>query len=183
MILERDWLWDRKISPDKAKKILKDSINSHFLSLASLLLSRKNSPKEVFRAYLKPQVFLQNWQRIKRQMRKDNWNNPRIEFWQAVYEKLKEKYRENGIALTKEISKKPQDEFTQMIANKIKVIRKQKKLTQSALAKRLRVSQQVISRIEQGRENVSLLTLKKIVECLDANLYLEISDKKLDIKK
>lgn len=76
MIAERNWLWDRKVPLNKAKKILNDPGNSHFLSLSSLLLSRNNSPQEVFKSYLKPKVFLLSWASIKKQMRKDYWNNP-----------------------------------------------------------------------------------------------------------
>lgn len=178
MELERDWLWDRKITLRKAKKILKTPDNARFLSLAPLLLSRKNAPQEVFKEYLEPKIFLQNWLRIKRQMRKDSWNNPRIEFWQAVYERLREKYKSKGILPVKENGKKTKEGiFTLLIADKIRAFRKQKKLTQNELAKRLKVSQQMISRVEKGRENISLLTLKKIVDCLGASLSLEISEK------
>lgn len=176
MRLKDDWLWDRRMTAKQAKSILGDPKNEHFLSISSLLLSRKNIPKDVFENYLKPVDFLQNWSRIKRQMRKNAWNNPRIEYWQAIYEKLKEKYEKMGVVISKEIrATKPQDEFCTAIADKIKVIRKQKGLTQKALAKRLKVSQQLISRIETGRENISLLTLKKIVDNLGAELHLEIS--------
>lgn len=176
MKLKQDWLWDRKITVRGAKVILREPDNKHFLSLASLLLSRKNTPGEVFRDYLKPLVFFQNWNRIKKQMRKNNWNDPRIEFWQAIYENLKEKYRKRGIIIHREpVAGKPENEFCKSIADKIKSIRKQKRLTQQTLAKRLKVSQQMISRIEKGRENISLLTLKKIADSMGANLSLEIS--------
>ncbi len=176
MKLERDWLWDRKTSLKKARFILNRPENEHFLPLASLLLSRKNTPKEVFRYYLKPRDFLGNWQKIKRQMRKNSWNDPRVEFWQAVYEKLKEKYEKRGIAVSEKILiSKPKDGFCKFVADKIKAVRKQKGITQEELSRRLRVSQQIISRIETGSENISLLTLKKIVDNLGAELQLEIS--------
>ena len=152
MIAEKDWLWDRKISLDKAKEILRDPSYANFLSLSSLLLSRKNSPGEVFKAYLKPKIFLQNWLRIKRQMRRDYWNNPRIEYWQAIYEKLREKYNEKGMLPVKKIAKGPEQEFMQLIYDRIRSCRKQKKLTQRGLAKRLKISQQMISHIEGGEK-------------------------------
>jgi DNA-binding XRE family transcriptional regulator len=173
---KHDWLWDRKITVKKAKVILKDPQNKHFLLLSSLLLSRKNEPKEVFKVYINPVLFLQHWNKIRRQMRKDSWNNPRIEYWQAIYETIKEKYKKKGLHIPKKAATiAPQNEFCKLIAQKIKVMRKQKNITQSALAKKLKVSQQIISRIETGRENISLLTLKKIVDSLEANIYLEIS--------
>lgn len=177
MEVRRDWLWDRNMPLAKAMSILRNTKDPHFLSLSSLLLSRKNTPKEVFKNYLKPADFLRSWNRIKQQMRKDSWNNPRIEFWQAVYEKLREKYKQKGIPVPKESKPvKSQDEFCRLIAGKIKSIRKQKGVTQNELAKKLKVSQQVISRIEKGGENISVLTLKKIVDGLGATIYLDIKN-------
>ena len=171
--MKRDWLWDRRISAQEAKTVLNKPDDRHFLSLASLLLSRNNIPKEAF-SYLNPIEFIQNWRKIKRQMRKDEWNNPRIEFWQAVYEKLKERHEKKGEVFGEETAAaRVQDEFCKTVADKIKVVRKQRGITQKALAKKLRVSQQMISHTERG-ENISLLTLKKIADSLGAELHLEI---------
>ncbi|OGL43893.1 MAG: hypothetical protein A2149_06205 [Candidatus Schekmanbacteria bacterium RBG_16_38_11] len=71
-----------------------------------------------------------------------------------------------------------ENEFFKTVANKIKAVRKQKGITQSQLAKKLKISQQLISRIENGTQNISLFTLRKIVDSLGATLYLEISEKK-----
>jgi DNA-binding XRE family transcriptional regulator len=176
MKLERDWLWDRKITLGKARAILRNPQDGHFLSLSALLLSRKNTTKEVFRYYLKPPYFLRYWSMIKNKMRKDDWNNPRIEFWQAIYEALKKKYEKKGIRFVREIAttRRP-NEFCKIVAEKLRSTRKEKGLTQNELAKRLKVSQQMISRIEKGKENVSLSTLKNLVDALGAQLNLEIT--------
>lgn len=172
---KEDWLWDKRITAHKAKGILSNPKDKHFLSLASTLLARKNSPQEVLGEYLSPLNFLFNWQKIKKQMRRDIWNNPRIEFWQAVYEKVREKYKKKGILPVRESAiPKPRDELCKIIADKIKSARKQKGLTQAELAKRLGVSQQMVSRIEKGKENVSLVTLKNIVSSLGGQLYVDI---------
>jgi transcriptional regulator with XRE-family HTH domain len=42
------------------------------------------------------------------------------------------------------------------------------------LAKKIGVSQQMLSRIEKGKENLSLLTLKNVTGSLGAQIYLEI---------
>lgn len=176
MILNRDWLWDRKISVKQARAILKNPSNRHFFILSALLLSRKNTPGEVLRYYLEPKLFLRYWRKIKTRMRKDAWNNPRIEFWQAIYEKLKEKYERKGITFPEEfIAQRPDNGFCKEVADKMKMARKQRGLTQAELAKKLKISQQIISRIESGRENVSLQTLKKITDGLDAQLSIDIS--------
>ena len=55
--MKDNWLWDRKISDAKAKKILKKSRTEDFFAMAALLLSRKNEPDEVFKSYLDHLVF------------------------------------------------------------------------------------------------------------------------------
>ena len=176
MMLKNDWLWDRKITINKARLILKDPANSHFLSISATLLARKNTPNEVFKYYLKPLDFLKNWRAIKRQMRKDNWNDPRIEFWQAIYEALREKFRKRGVDLKEETPSiiREENDFCKTIAEKIKIARKQKGLSQRELAKRLEVSQQMVSRIEKGRENIYLLTINNITEALGTEVHIEI---------
>lgn len=53
------------------------------------------------------------------------------------------------------------------IGENIRKIRKKNGLTQQQFAKRLKVTQQLISRIEKGYENLSLITLKNIASGLD----------------
>jgi len=79
--MNKDWLWDRNISPKQAQKILGNPEHPKFIALAALLLSRKNIPREVFRDHLKPRDFCCYWNEIKKRMRKDAWQSPRIGFW------------------------------------------------------------------------------------------------------
>jgi len=176
MVLSKDWLWDKKVSIGAAKTILGNPRDKHFLSFAGSLLSRKNIPKEVFKYYLKRRDFVLNWNRIKRQMRKNSWNDPRIEYWQAIYEKLREKDEFKNVRLFREEkAERRETAVFEEVANRIKIIRKQKGISQKVLAGKLKVSQQVISRVESGRENVSLSTLKKVADGLGAKLSVDIS--------
>lgn len=170
--MKRDWLWDRKVSLKDAKKILKNKNHKDFIFLASLLLSRKNEPKEVFKEYIEPIVFCKFWSKIKKNMRKDKWANQRIIFWQAIYEKLREKYKEQGIKI-KEKSKIVSSELCLRVGEQIKNIRKDQSLSQKALAKKLGVSQQLVSRIEKGRENVSLNVLNDIIRVLKKKINID----------
>ncbi|OGX16496.1 MAG: hypothetical protein A2Y01_02840 [Omnitrophica WOR_2 bacterium GWC2_44_8] len=168
--MNKDWLWDRNISPKQAQKILGNPEHPKFIAVAALLLSRKNVPREVFRDYLKPKDFCRHWNEIKKRMRKDAWQSPRIGFWQAAYEKILEQYRRNNRGVLLRGKTKPIDEFCLSVGEKLRLLRKQNNLTQNELADKLKVSQQLISRIEKGRENISLLTLKKIISKLGAKL-------------
>jgi len=173
--MERDWLWDRNIPEKQAIKILREPRHAKFIPLASLLLSRKNTPREILRHYIKPEEFCRWWPMIKRRMRKDAWNNPRIEFWQAVYEKLLEKFRAKGVTVSYRKRAGMASGLCVETGQKLKALRKQRKLTQKMLSRKLKISQQMISRIESGKENSSLLTLDKIAKELGVKVSVNIA--------
>jgi len=176
--MKRDWLWDRNISEGQARRILACPGHKRFLNLSALLLARKNVPREVFGRYIKRLDFCRNWPTIKRQMRRDKWNEPRIEYWQAIYEKLKESYNKKGIEIPERKKVITVDKFCKKIGQQIRDARKEMGLTQSMLAKKISVKQQMISHIESGRENMSLVTLKKIADKLGLAIILSKPQKK-----
>ncbi|MCK4244798.1 MAG: helix-turn-helix transcriptional regulator [Candidatus Omnitrophica bacterium] len=171
--MKRDWLWDRKISDYKVKHILSNPEDNQFIPLVSLLLARKNSPSEVLKEYISPLNFCRFWPRIKRRMRKDSWNNPRIEFWQAIYETVLEKLKKKGVSIKLREQKRP-DTLFEEIGSQVKRLRLQKSMTQIDLAKKLNISQQMVSRIEKGGENISLNTLRRFITRLGGKIRLEI---------
>ncbi|MBL7157509.1 MAG: helix-turn-helix transcriptional regulator [Candidatus Omnitrophica bacterium] len=171
--MTRGWLWDRKISLSEVKRIFKDPAHKNFILLASLLLARKNEPQEVFKEYLDPVVFCAQWSKIKKSMRKDKWTSQRIVFWQAIYEKLIEKYRKKGISFRKRNEQVISD-LCKKAGAMIRSTRKEQDLSQKNLAAKLGVSQQLVSRIEKGRENVSLVTLATILKALNKKLHINI---------
>jgi len=162
--MRSDWLWDRKITDAGAGKILKKPDSTSFLTIAALLLSRNNEPRKVFKSYLDPVIFCRHWPAIKRRMRQDKWSEPRIVFWQAIYEKLSDRYRKKGMVFRQEAPVKK--EFCETVGKKMAAIRREQRLSQKELAKRIGISQQVISRIESGGENISLSTLTKVANAL-----------------
>lgn len=176
--MKRDWLWDRNISEGQARRILARPGHRRFLSLAALLLARRNVPREVFGRYIKRLDFCRNWPKIKRQMRRDKWNEPRIEYWQAIYEKLKESYNKKGIEILERKKVVTVDKFCKKIGQQIREARKEMGLTQSMLAKKIGVKQQMISHIESGQENISLVTLRKIADKLGLAIILSKPQKK-----
>jgi len=169
--MKKDWLWDRKLGIAEAKKILGNPQHKEFIYIAALLFARKNEPEVVFKEYIKPLLFCRYWPKIKKQMRRDKWNEQRIIFWQAIYEKLLEKCQKKGIRFRKE-TKAVRDNLCREIGEEIRRIRKEKGLFQKELAEKLKVSQQLVSRIERGKENVSLITLKNIARVLDRKIKI-----------
>jgi len=61
-----------------------------------------------------------------------------------------------------------------IIGNRIKTIRKKKKITQATLAEALDVSDSTISRIERGDLKVSLSRLNQICEVLEVKELLKV---------
>ena len=160
------WLWDKNLSIEEIRGILRDPQHERFVHTAALLLSRNNVPKDIFDQYLDRKIFVHNWVRIKGQMRKNSWNDSRIVFWQAVYEKIFEGFKEKGIPTRPAKKEKPTNQRCKDIGEKIRADRQEMGLTQKELAQRLGISQQIISRIEMGRDNMSLTTLDKIFSVL-----------------
>ena len=173
--MKNNWLWDRKTTEAGAKKILTDPANKDFISMAGLLLARKNDPREVFKQYLDPRLFCERWPSIKRKMRQDKWTEPRIVFWQAIYENLAQKYRRQGVLFRKEALAR--DPLCTEVGKKISDIRREQGLSQKEFAAKMGVSQQLISRIEKGRENISLVTFAAIAAAMNRNVRIELSKK------
>jgi DNA-binding XRE family transcriptional regulator len=171
--MKDNWLWDRKIADSEAKKALKNPGTEAFFTIAALLLSRKNEPNEVFKNYIDPIIFCKNWAGIKRKMRRDKWSEPRIIFWQAIYEKLADRYRRKGMVFREPAP--PKKPFCEAIGKKIAAIRREQGLSQKGLAKKIGVSQQLISRIEKGGENISLSTLTNIAHSLNKTVEINIT--------
>lgn len=166
------WLWDRNISEISIKKVFKDPKHIYFLFYSSLLLARNNRPKEVFKEFIDPIIFCKHWAAIKKTMRQNDWNEPRIVFWQAVYEKLLIRYSKKGVRFRNSAVPRS-DELIAAIASKLKETRSSLGLSQKELARSIKVKQQVVSRMESGRENFSVITLKTLATALG---------KKLDIR-
>lgn len=154
------------------QKIFKNPNHWEFIPLASLLLARKNTPSEVFKKYIQPLLFCKYWPEIKKRMRQDKWNQTRIIFWEVIYEKLLERYRKRGIKFREE-RPKILDTLCKTVGEQIQKIRKEKGLSQKQLGEKLGISQQLISRIEKGKENVSLITLKNISEALKKRIEIK----------
>lgn len=86
-----------------------------------------------------------------------------------------------GQHIEEEFKKSPEfrksyaDEVAKLnIAHKIMMLRKQRHLSQVQLAKRMRTSQQTISRLENPRnERVTLSTLNRVAAALKARLNID----------
>lgn len=168
--MPKSWQWDMGRSDEEIQQILKNPGHPSFLHYASLLLSRTNVPKEVF-SYLEKKDFCIEWQKIKRRMHKDRLAQERIQFWQEIYRHLKEDFKAKGIMLRQPPGLRPaHDSLRVRIGKCIREIRLSKKITQADFAREAGLTQQFVSKIEQGTENISLDTLERIQKFLKEDL-------------
>jgi len=105
-------------------------------------------------------------------MRENKWNDRRIIFWDEIYRAVK---KSGNIKRFREFKERPLDFDPEIknICDQIKEYRRKSGLTQADLAKKAGLSQQSISFVEQGYVNLSIRTLKKIVDALNLKLVLE----------
>jgi DNA-binding XRE family transcriptional regulator len=167
-----NWLWDTMLDEKEVRKILKNADHPKFDIYAEKLLSRVSDPKIVF-DIINEVSFCRRWQVIKRRIQKDQWLRDRVVFWQTIYERAYERLREQGIRIRKHQGEKVSSERMK-VAYEIKNIRMKSGYTQKEMAKKLGVIQQYISKIENGRENVSIDTLKRIADVFNKRLIVEL---------
>ena len=168
--MPKSWRWDTGRSDDEIRRILKNPEHPSFLHYAARLLARTNVPKEVFGDYLGKEDFCVHWQKIKRRMAKDRSNQGRIQFWQEIYRHLKEDLKGKGLVLRRPSRPSVTGSLRFKIGQRISEIRRRKKMTQAEMARGAGLTQQFLSKIEQGTENISLDTVERIQKFLKENL-------------
>ena len=170
--MKTNWLWDSRLDEGEVKEILKDENHPKFDIYAEKLLSRVNDPKMVFNIVDKV-TFCKKWPNIKKRMRKDRWLESKVIFWQTIYERVHESLKEQGIKIRKAQKVRISPERAKL-AQQIKNTRTKLGYTQEDMAKKLGVIQQYISKIESGRENVSVDTLKRIADAFGKGLVIKL---------
>lgn len=178
--MPKSWQWDVGRSDGEIRRILKDPAHPSFLHYAALLLARNNVPKEVFGGYLDQRDFCLQWQKIKRQMRKDKSNLGRVQFWEEIYRHLKESLKKKGLVLRQPSRSSVPGSLRSKVGRRLLEIRRSQKLTQKKVARGAGLTQQFVSKIEKGTENVSLDTLERIQKFLKEDLFLGLKENQED---
>ncbi len=167
-----NWLWDTRLNEQEVRNILKDSSNPRFPIYAGKLISRAQKPEVVFR-FINQKDFCRKWPAIRKRLEKDAWNKDKLAFWQTQYALERELLQKQGISLR--VRREAGDIPERIkIAQILKKQRQQSGYTQEELAKKLGVIQQYISRVESGRENICIGTLKRFAEVFHKQLVFEM---------
>ena len=169
--MPKAWQWDVKRPDKEIRQILKNPEHPSFLHYASLILARNNVPKEVFGEYLEKRDFCVEWPNIKRRMRKDRWDLGRVQFWEAIYRHVKEDLKAKGLRLRQPVPVPEDSSLRARVGKRLSELRRSKKMTQAGLARGAGLTQQFVSKIEKGTENISLDTLERIQKFLGENLF------------
>lgn len=172
--MPKAWQWDVARSDKEIRQILGNPAHPSFIHYAALLLVRSNVPKEVFGGYLGREDFCRHWQRIKQRMLKDRSAHGRVQFWEEIYRHLRDDLKKKGVALRRPSRPGVPGSLRWKIGQRLREIRRTKKMTQAELAHGAGLTQQFVSNIERGTENISLDTLERLQKFLNEDLMTGI---------
>ena len=106
-------------------------------------------------------------------LQKNHWIDDRVVFWQSIYDRLHERLSDQCIKIRHPNTSVVPPEGKQL-ADQIRRLRNHLGYTQNDLAKKLGVIQQYVSQLESGRENVSLVTLKRVANVFGRRLVVRL---------
>ncbi len=168
-----EWLWDEELSEGEVKQILQDVQDPRFMEYAEKIFSRTTDEKIVFELVEK-KVFCKAWPSIAQRVDKNKWAAQRAQLWQKVYERARREREEEHTPAGPTAKDEGIDPRTKTLARELRSARKKKGWTQAQLAQRLEVSQQYISKIETGRETLSLDAIERIAETLGKKFVISL---------
>ena len=151
----------------ETEKALGDPDNPIFVRRAITLLSRCDDPEELF-AVIPKAIFVNQWASIRRQWKKSGVNPDHRAWWDAIYRSI--------VSPDEDFQGEAASRHLRYIGSQIKTARKKKEWTQAELAERVGMGQKEISEIENGKSNITLLTLIKLAKTLEvksADLYAD----------
>ena len=156
------YFWDlNQTALKETKKILRDPRHPKFIPRIVTFLSRCDKPKELFSVIAKKK-FIEIWPKIRVYwMRRERLSNFR-DWWQTIYEQLLEEYK---LRIRKTKGRPPV--FFQKLGRVLREARIKKGLSQKELALHIGMRQPDISRIEEGKENITLYTLLRLCKVLE----------------
>lgn len=155
------YFWDlNEKALRETEDILKSPEHAKFQSRMIRLLSRCQSPKELF-SVISKEAFIDAWPRLRRYWAQIGKESDFRDWWQTIYEEV---LRSQGRG--KKVAGEPALLFKK-VGVKIKEARIGRDMSQRDLALAVGMKQPDISKIEEGRKNITLGTLVRICKYLD----------------
>jgi DNA-binding Xre family transcriptional regulator len=140
--------------------ILKDPEHGKFKVRVVRILSRCQKPEEVF-SIISKEDFMGSWPKLRRYWSKIEKTSDFRDWWQTIYEEI---LKRQGKA--QKVTGDPSALFKNL-GVKIREARIDKEMSQKDLASAVGMKQPDISKIEEGKKNITLETLARICRCLD----------------
>lgn len=140
----------------ETEKIIRDPGHPRYSEKMFVILSRCDKPKELFSIIAK-KGFIENWPKIRSYWIRRRQAEDFRAWWETVYEELIKREGQKG---------SPSGLFKNL-GEIIRAKRIENGLSQKDLANRARLKQPDISKIEQGKANITLETLIKLCRILD----------------
>lgn len=141
--------------------ILKNHRHPKFNERMVILLSRCDRPKELF-SLISKREFVEAWPGIRSYWVKIAKISDFRDWWETIYEQILEELGQK--------SRKPKGESARSflkIGRLIRTVRVQKGFSQKELAVRSGMKQPDISKIEEGKKNITTATLLRLCKILD----------------
>lgn len=139
--------------------ILKNPYHPKFCARLVSFLSRCEKPKELF-ALISKKEFINAWPRVRSYWIKIARESDFRDWWQAIYEQIAKD------ASGKKLNKGRPSAVFLKIGRKIRDARLQRRLSQTALALMVGMKQPDLSKIEEGKKNITLETLATLCKAL-----------------
>ena len=156
------YFWDlNEKALRETKRILKNPDHPKFAVRMVTLLSRCDQPKELF-SLISKKVFMEKWPKIRSYWVKVTKESDFRDWWETIYEQILE---ESG-GKSKKPKGKPSTLFIK-IGRLIRDVRIRKGLSQKELAIKAGMRQPDISKIEEGKKNITTTTLARLCNILD----------------
>jgi DNA-binding Xre family transcriptional regulator len=145
----------------ETEKILRSPQHPQFAARIVTLLSRCDKPRELFLVIPK-EKFVEIWPKIRAYWMKHTRESEFRDWWETIFEQLLEA---NHLIQKKVKGKFPG--FFQKFGILIREARIEKGLNQKQLADAIGMKQPDISRIEEGKKNITLFTLMRLCKILE----------------
>jgi DNA-binding Xre family transcriptional regulator len=156
------YFWDlNEKALRETKRILKNPDHPKFVIRMVTLLSRCDQPKELF-SLISKKLFMEKWPKIRSYWVKITKESDFRDWWQTIYEQILDGFGRKS----KKPKGKPSTLFLR-VGKLIKEARVKNGLSQKELAVRTGMKQPDISKIEEGKKNITLTTLARIYTILD----------------
>ena len=161
------YFWDlSEKALEETGNILKNPEHAKFQSRMVKLLSRCQSPKELF-SIISKENFIKAWPKLRRSWVRINKESDFRDWWQTIYEEILKRQGKG-----KKIGGEPSLLF-KGVGARIREARIDKEMSQQDLALAVGMEQPDISKIEEGKKNITLGTLARICKYLDYDFVID----------